>query len=178
MAAGAVLRAIAGLALGLPVEAGGSDTTFRLSSPAFEHGRPIPALHTCDGGDRPVALRWTTVPPGTRSLAIIAEDPDAPAGSLAHWVLYDLSPDRTELPDGLTARDRLPGGARRGLNDFQTTAYSGPCPPPGRVHHYYFRLYALDARLGLREGAGLGEVRRAMRRHVLGVAELMGTYRR
>ena len=150
----------------------------RLSSPAFAHGRPIPRKYTCDGADLSPPLRWSGAPTGTKSLAIIAEDPGATAGSWVHWVLYDLAASATTIPQGVPPITRLPSGARQGLNDAGRVGYSGPCPPPGRAHSYYFRVYALDAPTDLPPQANKTEVFRAMRRHVLAVAEVLATYAR
>jgi Raf kinase inhibitor-like YbhB/YbcL family protein len=151
-----------------------------LTSPAFREGAAIPAEHTCDGADASPHLAWTGAPPGTVTLALIADDPDAPAGTWVHWVLYNLPGDRAELPEGVAKTDRLPqlGGALQGKNDFRRVGYGGPCPPPGRPHSYYFKLYALNAALPLHAGATKQEVERAMAGHVIGEARLMGTYAR
>jgi len=146
----------------------------KISSPAFGNGDPIPRRHTCEGEDVPPMLVWEEVPPGVRSFALIAEDPDAPSGNFVHWVVYDLPPDTTQLPESAA----LPDGAQLGKNHYGTESYRGPCPPPGKPHRYYFRLYALDSTLGLAGGATADEVRNAMRDHVLAEAETMGTWQR
>jgi Raf kinase inhibitor-like YbhB/YbcL family protein len=151
-----------------------------LTSPAFREGAAIPARHTCDGEDVSPPLAWNGVPPGTAALALIADDPDAPAGTWVHWVLYNLPGDRAELPEGVAQTGRPPqlAGALQGTNDFRRVGYGGPCPPPGRPHRYFFTLYALDASLPLRAGATRRELERAMAGHVIGEARLMGTYAR
>jgi len=154
------------------------EDAFRISSPAFRDGHPIPEKYTCDRANVSPPLRWTGVPPGTRSFAMVAEHPDVPEGSAAVWVVYDLPGDSTGLPQGIAASGRLPEGAKQGVNEHGTLGYSGPCPPPGWAHHYYFRVYALDARTKLEPRATKAEVFRAMRRHVLRVTEMMGTYER
>jgi Raf kinase inhibitor-like YbhB/YbcL family protein len=113
-------------------------------------------------------------------LALIADDPDAPAGTWVHWVLFNLPGTLTALPEGVPKTDQLGdfGGALQGRNDFRRVGYGGPCPPPGRPHRYFFKLYALDAALPLRAGATKQEVERAMRGHVLAETALMGTYAR
>lgn len=146
----------------------------RITSPAFGNGDEIPRKHACDGDDVPPMLEWTDVPDGVRSFALIVEDPDAPAGTFAHWIVYDLPPDTTQLPEAAV----LPAGAQLGRNHFGKDAYNGPCPPPGKPHRYYFRLYALDDTLGLEKGVSTADVRRAMQGHVLAEAEMMGTYQR
>jgi hypothetical protein len=163
---------------GLLVAGSAGADQFRLSSPAFAHGKPIPRKYTCDGADLSPPLRWSGTPRRTRRFAIIAEDPGATAGSWAEWVLYDLAASTAAVPQGVPALAQLPGGARQGRNDGGGVGYSGPCPPPGRAHTYWFRVYALDAPTNLPAEATKPEVFHAMRRHVLAVAEVMGTYSR
>jgi Raf kinase inhibitor-like YbhB/YbcL family protein len=111
-------------------------------------------------------------------LALIADDPDAPAGTWTHWVLFNLPPTTTHLAEGVNKVDELPGGARQGRNDFRKIGYNGPCPPPGKPHRYFFKLYALDTGLQLSAGASKQELEKAMEGHIAGHAELMGTYKR
>jgi len=149
-----------------------------LTSAAFDHGGEIPARHTCEGDDLSPPLAWTGVPEGARSLALIVDDPDAPdpkapKTTWVHWVLVDLPPAATGLPEAV-ADDTLPAGTRVGRNDWKRRAYGGPCPPVGR-HRYFFKLYALDTRLAL-DAPTKADVERAMQGHVLARAELMGTY--
>jgi len=151
---------------------------FILTSSAFEPGGTIPKLYTCDGPDVSPPLRWTDPPPGTRSLALICDDPDAPVGTWVHWVLYSLPPEIRELPEGVPPQPTLPGGGKQGRNDFRKIGYGGPCPPRGPAHRYFFRLYALDADPGLEPGATKQELLKAMTNHILAQAELMGRYRR
>lgn len=138
-----------------------------LTSPAFAAGEPIPAAHTCDGADRPPPLAWSDVPAGTRALALIVDDPDAPRGTWLHWTIWNLPVEPHDLP----------GAAPQGMNDFGNVGWGGPCPPSG-THRYFFRLFALDAPLDLPGGATRAELEGAMQDHVLAQAELMGTYRR
>ncbi|HEU5261309.1 MAG TPA: YbhB/YbcL family Raf kinase inhibitor-like protein [Gemmatimonadales bacterium] len=151
-----------------------------LTSTAFREGSPIPVKHTCDGADVSPALSWGGTPRGTAAFAVIANDPDAPAGTWVHWVLYDLPGSAVQLPENVPKTDTLPdlGGAIQGRNDFRRTGYGGPCPPPGPAHRYFFKLYALDAHLKLGPGATKQEVEAAMKGHVLGTAQLVGTYAR
>jgi len=151
---------------------------FTLSSPAFKPGGEIPKEYTCEGKDVSPELTWSGAPAGTRSWALIMDDPDAPAGTWVHWVLYDLPGTTTRLPKGVPPHDTVLDGATQGLNDFRKVGYGGPCPPPGKPHRYFFKLYALDAPLKLAARARKADVLRAMEGHVLGQAELMGTYRR
>lgn len=150
---------------------------FTLVSPAFAGGDSIPAEYTCDGLDISPPLEWGGVPEGTVSLALVCDDPDAPVGTWVHWVIFDIPPGTTSLPAGVPADTTLADGAVQGRNSWGRTGYGGPCPPFG-THRYYFRLYALDTCLGLPPRTGSRELARAMEGHVLGVAELMGTYRR
>jgi len=151
-----------------------------ISSKAFASGGPIPARHTCDGEDVSPELSWTEPPAGTRSFVLIVDDPDAPMGTWVHWVLYDLPAETRSLPEGLPKKETLdkPAGAKQGRNDFGRIGWGGPCPPAGKPHRYFFRLYALDRSLGLAAGATRPEVDRAMAGHVLAQAETYGTYAR
>src|SRR5207248_10416734 len=153
---------------------------FALTSTAFKEGAAIPVKHTCDGADVSPPLAWSGAPAGTGAFALIADDPDAPAGTWVHWVLYDLPGTASQLPESV-AKTEVPselGGATQGKNDFRRTGYGGPCPPPGPAHRYFFKLYALDASLKLKAGATKRDVEAAMQGHVLGTAQLMGTYAR
>ena len=157
---------------------GEASMALTLTSTAFKGGAEIPQRHTCEGADRSPALQWTGAPPGTKSFALIADDPDAPVGTWVHWVVYDLPGDATELAEGLPTSDTLPGGGTQGRNDFRKIGYGGPCPPPGKPHRYFFKLYALDAPTKLKPRATKTDVLKAIEGHVLAQAELMGTYRR
>jgi Raf kinase inhibitor-like YbhB/YbcL family protein len=152
---------------------------FDLTSSAFGGGAEIPKKHTCEGPDVSPALAWSDPPEKTRGFALICDDPDAPAGTWVHWVLYDLPAAARGLPEGVPRSDRLESGARQGTNDFGRIGYGGPCPPRGHgFHRYFFKLYALDAPSGLAPGATKAELERAMKGHVLAHAELMGRYQR
>jgi Raf kinase inhibitor-like YbhB/YbcL family protein len=152
---------------------------FTLTSTAFRDGAAIPVKHTCDGGDVSPPLAWSGAPAGTRSFALIADDPDAPAGSWVHWVVYNVPAAVSELPENVAKVEALDlGGARQGRNDFRRPGYGGPCPPPGPAHRYFFTLYALDAPLMLKAGAQRKDLETAMEGHVLGSAPLLGTYAR
>jgi hypothetical protein len=152
--------------------------SLQLATPAFSPGGTIPRKFTCDGQDTSPALSWRGSPAKTQSIALVADDPDAPAGTWVHWVLYDLPADAHELPEGVPKREELPNGARQGRNDFRKIGYGGPCPPPGKPHRYFFKLYALDTKLGLKSGATKADVERAMKGHILAQAELIGLYGR
>ncbi len=149
-----------------------------VTSSAFEPGGTIPKEFTCDGPDLSPALNWNDPPSGTQSFALIADDPDAPVGTWVHWVLYDLPADARSLPESVPKQEQLANGARQGRNDFGKIGYGGPCPPPGKPHRYFFKLYALDKKLDLKAGATKAGVEKAMQGHVLGQGELMGRYSR
>lgn len=153
--------------------------TFELTSAAFKNGESIPPVYTCDGDDVSPPLAWSGTPAGTRSLALIVNDPDAPDPAAPkmiwdHWVLYNLPAGTEALAEDIKEVD-LPQGTRQGINDWKRTGYGGPCPPIGR-HRYFFRLYALDSELAdLDEPTG-PELTQAVENHVLATATLMGTY--
>ena len=152
-----------------------------ISSPAFANGSEIPKLHTCDGKDVSPELRFGGVPQGAKSLALIVHDPDAPDPKAprmdwVHWILYNLPPTTAALPQGVR-EDELPPGTLQGLNDWKRTAWGGPCPPIGR-HRYYFQLYALNTVLPDLGTPTRQRLAGEMQGHLLGTAELMGTYQR
>jgi Raf kinase inhibitor-like YbhB/YbcL family protein len=147
-------------------------TEFALESSAFRNAQAVPSRHTCEGEDVSPPLRWTDVPEGTRSLALVVDDPDAPGGVFTHWIAWRLDPGSGGLGEGEAAPSE-------GENDFGTTGYRGPCPPPGHGRHrYVFHLYALDADLELGDGASKDDLEQAIKGHVLTTAELVGTYER
>jgi Raf kinase inhibitor-like YbhB/YbcL family protein len=153
---------------------------FVITSAAFANGAEIPARHTCEGEQLSPPLEWSGAPKGTRSFVLIVDDPDAPDPAApqrvwVHWLLYNLPPDTTSLAEG-ASRTGLPEGARELRNDGDGVGYTGPCPPIGR-HRYFHRIYALDTILpDLGEDATRADLEKAMEGHVLGMAELMGTY--
>jgi Raf kinase inhibitor-like YbhB/YbcL family protein len=155
--------------------------TMALTSSAFTAGGEIPVVHTCEGADTSPALEWSGVPAGTRSLALVVDDPDAPDPkaprmTYVHWVLYNIPPTATRLPEG-AARGGLPPGTREGTNDWKRTGYGGPCPPIGR-HRYFHKLYALDVDLPDLGTPTKAQLEKAMEGHVLAKAELIGTYQK
>ena len=150
----------------------------QLTSAAFAYGEKIPVRFTCEGEDVSPPLQWSGAPVDTRSFALICEDPDAPRGTWIHWVLYNLPSGAVELVQGVPPLPELPSGARQGRNDFGKIGYGGPCPPPGKPHRYFFRLYALDILLSLAPGATRGELEAAVNQHILAQGTLMGTYQR
>lgn len=152
--------------------------TMELKSDAFTEGETIPELHTCDGPDLSPAFSWSGAPEGTGSFALICDDPDAPMGIWVHWVVYDIPASENSLPEGLNADPHLPSGGKQGVNDFRRYGFGGPCPPKGKPHRYFFKLYALDNSLDLEPGASKSDVEKAMKGHVLAEASLMGRYGR
>ncbi|HYY06674.1 MAG TPA: YbhB/YbcL family Raf kinase inhibitor-like protein [Candidatus Limnocylindria bacterium] len=157
---------------------GGAVMAFELKSRAFKPGETIPRKHTCDGEDVSPPLAWTDPPAGTKSFALVCDDPDAPAGTWVHWVLYGVPASARSLPEGVPPKATHDDGSRQGTNDFRRTGYGGPCPPRGAPHRYYFRLYALDAVPELAPGATKAALLKAIGEHTLGQAELMGRYGR
>ena len=151
---------------------------FELTSGAFTEGALIPNKHTCEGEDLSPPLRWSNPPPGTRSFVLIADDPDAPAGTWVHWVIFNIPIDVRGLAEGLPDQETLPNDAQQGLNYSKRVGYGGPCPPPGKPHRYYFKLYALDHELNLKPRATKAQVVDAMKGHVLAEAQLMGRFGR
>ena len=152
--------------------------TIQLTSSAFAEGEFIPAKYTCDNEDASPPLLWSQVPPGAKGLALICDDPDAPFGTWVHWVLYGLPPTATELPEKIPNAETLANGARQGINDFKRIGYGGPCPPAGRPHRYFFKLYAVDTEIPLQPGAAKNDLIRAMEGHILAEGHLMGKYQR
>ena len=152
--------------------------SFDLTSSAFQQNGSIPKEYSCDGSDTSVPLKWKGAPQGTKSFAMIADDPDAPRGTWVHWVLYDLPEAVQELPEGIGQVETLQNGAKQGKNDFGKVGYGGPCPPSGPAHRYYFKLYALDQMTSLRPKATKQQLLDAIKGHVLAQTELMGTYKR
>ncbi len=150
---------------------------FDLTSSAFEHEGTIPTKYSCDGQDISPPLSWSDPPEGTESFVLIADDPDAPAGTWVHWVLYNIPTDARELPEALPAQDTLDNGSLHGRNSWGRNDYGGPCPPSG-THRYLFKLYALDTTLELEPGAKKTKVLNAMEGHILAQTELMGTFSR
>jgi Raf kinase inhibitor-like YbhB/YbcL family protein len=159
-------------------QSGGKPMSFTISSTAFTNGGDIPKKFTCDGADVSPPLSWTDAPAKTGAFAIIADDPDAPAGIWTHWLIYDLPANRTELEENVIKADRLPNGSHQGRNDFRKLGYGGPCPPAGTPHRYVFKIYALDSKLNLAPGSTKQELEQAMQGHVLAKGELIGKYGR
>ena len=152
--------------------------SLELKSSDFASGATIPKQFTCEGADISPALAWNAPPSTTQSFALIADDPDAPVGTWVHWVAYDLPPSLRSLPQNFPKTEQSADGTRQGRNDFGKIGYGGPCPPPGKLHRYFFKLYALDTKLNLKPGATKKDVERAMQGHILAQGEYMGRYSR
>lgn len=145
----------------------------KVSSTAFSDGQTIPRQYTCEGQDISPPLEWSSTPRGAKSFAIVCDDPDAPSSTFTHWVLYDLTPETTELAEGSS------GGGTEGMNSFGKAGYGGPCPPPGHgPHRYMFKVYALDIESVGRAGLSKSDLTAAMTGHVLAEGQLMGRYER
>jgi len=152
--------------------------SFQITTSAFSAGEAIPKKFTCDAPDLSPPLSWKGAPAGTQTFALIMDDPDAPVGTWVHWVLYNVPANTGDLAEGVAKQEQLASGALQGRNDFRKTGYGGPCPPPGKAHRYFLKLYALDTQLKLEAGASKADVERAMKGHILAQAELMGRYGR
>jgi Raf kinase inhibitor-like YbhB/YbcL family protein len=161
-----------------PQAKGEKTVTMQLRSGAFAEGERIPKEFACDGEDKSPPLAWTGTPNGTKSLALICDDPDAPMGTWVHWVLWGLKGNATSLPENLSKAATLPDSVKQGRNSWPRVGYNGPCPPPGKPHRYYFKLYALDVELALSESTDQAALEKAMQGHILAQAQLMGRYGR
>jgi Raf kinase inhibitor-like YbhB/YbcL family protein len=164
---------------GTTLAQGGETMSLALTSPAFDHKGDIPVRYTCDGMDVSPPLAWTGVPAGAKSLVLILDDPDAPDPASprmtwVHWVLYNIPPDSTGLPEGVS-RTGLPAGTLEGKNDWKRTRYGGPCPPVGR-HRYFHKLYALDTTLPDLDTPTKTQLEQAMRGHIMAHSDLIGMY--
>ena len=149
----------------------------KLTSAAFQEGGAIPKQHTCDGANVSPALAWTGVPEKAVALALIVDDPDAPAKTWVHWVVFNLPATAKGLPENVPAQETVAGGGRQGTNDFKKVGYGGPCPPSG-THRYYFKLYALDTNVADESKTTKEQLLKEMEGHVLAEGQLIGTYKR
>ncbi|MBN1225027.1 MAG: YbhB/YbcL family Raf kinase inhibitor-like protein [Candidatus Aminicenantes bacterium] len=149
----------------------------QIMSKAFNDSKEIPQKYTCDGDNVSPPLEWLNIPEETKTLALICDDPDAPMGTWVHWVIFNIPADADRLPEGIPPEYELDNGICQGMSDFKKVGYGGPCPPSG-THRYFFKIYALDSKLDLPQGATKAHVMIAMEGHVLALAHLMGTYRR
>jgi len=157
---------------------GDGATALAVSTAAFSPGGAIPKSYACDGADRSPEVSWSPAPAGVQSFVVIADDPDAPRGTFTHWLVWNVPAQSRGLPKDVPKDETLRDGARQGRNDFWHIGYDGPCPPPGKPHRYFFRLFALDAKLDLGAGANRDALDRAKKGHVLARGEVMGTYGR
>ena len=155
---------------------GAEKMSIKLTSSAFQEGGMIPAQYTCDGRNISPPLAWSDVPSDAKTLALIADDPDAPRGTWVHWVVYNLPAAVKELAENAPPQEAAAGG-RQGKNDFGKFGYGGPCPPSG-THRYYFKLYALNTELNLPGGATKQDLLKAMYGHILDEGQLMGRYKK
>jgi len=151
--------------------------TMKITSSAFTEGTNIPSKYTCDGQDISPPLEWKDAPDGTKSFALISDDPDAPVGTWVHWVAFNIPPNAAKLEENIKHDKEFKNGMRQGNNDWPKIGYGGPCPPSG-IHRYYFKLYALDTMLDIKSGATKEQLLKAMKGHVLAEAQLMGKYKR
>ena len=149
----------------------------KITSSAFEEGGMIPKQYTCDGVNISPPLAWTSVPEGTKSFALIYDDPDSSMGTWVHWVIFNLPTNINELPESIPSQKTLENGAKQGTNDFRKIGYDGPCPPGG-THRYYFNLYALDTEIDLDAAATKEDLLKMMEGHILSKGQLMGRYKR
>ncbi len=155
-----------------------STATLTLASPAFTEGQTIPKQYTADGANVSPPLSWGKAPGDTQSFALICEDPDAPAGTWIHWIVYDIPANKTSLSEGVSTKPTLPDGSKQGVTSFHRVGYGGPSPPPGKPHRYYFKLYALNTVSGLEPGIDLAQFRNLIAHHKISQTEIMGTYGR
>jgi len=159
-------------------QSGGKGMSLTLTSSSFPRGGDIAGKFTCDGEDVSPQLAWNDVPAGTQSFALLADDPDAPVGNWNHWVLWNVPATARSLAEGVSKTGKLPDGSEQGMNDFHMIGYNGPCPPPGKPHRYYFKLFALDTKLALNIGARKADLEAAMKGHIRAQSEWMGRYAR
>jgi Raf kinase inhibitor-like YbhB/YbcL family protein len=152
------------------------EAKLQLTSSSFQADSALAAQYTCDGTNVSPSLAWTEPPAGTQSFALVVDDPDAPAKTVIHWLIYDLPAATRALPEGVPTKAKLPDGSRQGKNDHGKIGYSGPCPPAGAAHHYFFKLYALDYQTGLKPKATGADVEKAIKGHILAMAELIARF--
>jgi Raf kinase inhibitor-like YbhB/YbcL family protein len=174
----AILFLIILLAVGCITKEEDNMENISISAEGFKEGETIPDEYTCEGKDISPLLSWKGIPAGTKSIALIMDDPDCPGGTFVHWVLYNLPAQTRKLPKAMLLNQTLNDGSMQGMTDFGQPGYGGPCPPPGKPHRYYFKLYALDTKLNLPPGASKSQVESAMKGHILAKGELMGKYQR
>jgi Raf kinase inhibitor-like YbhB/YbcL family protein len=173
-----VLLVVAPFAVGAATNvAKGAAMPITVTSQAFQNMQPIPPKYTCDGQDISPPIAWKDVPPETKSIVLICDDPDAPVGTWTHWVCYGIPATVDSLPEDVPKKDSLPVGGCQGINSWLKLGYGGPCPPSG-PHRYFFKVLALDVAMNLPSGKNRKDIEKAMRGHVIGQGELIGTYQR
>jgi Raf kinase inhibitor-like YbhB/YbcL family protein len=153
-----------------------SPMTIEIKSSAFSEGSTIPKKYSCDGENISPQLSWSNIPAETKSIAVIFDDPDAPSGVFVHWVIFNIDPTTSQLPESLPQKNTPAGLGSQGKNSFGKMGYAGPCPPRGAKHHYFFRIFALDTMLNLSGGASRAELDKAMTGHILARGQLMGIF--
>ena len=161
-----------------PSRSGEKNMAFAISSTSFTNRGDVAKKFTCDGADVSPQLSWSEPPAGTKTFALLVDDPDAPVGNWTHWTLWNLPAETRHLAEGVGQGAQLPDGSQQGLNDFGKGGYNGPCPPPGKPHRYYFKLFALDTKLALMADTTKRELEAAMKGHILAQTEWMGRYGR
>ncbi|MGA8037823.1 MAG: YbhB/YbcL family Raf kinase inhibitor-like protein [Candidatus Acidiferrales bacterium] len=173
---------IAGLVLAGPGAAQQTAATrtskFSIVSASFEADGTIPTKYSCAGENVSPALEWKNPPDGTQAFALIVDDPDNPKKTIVHWVIYNLPAAARTLPEAVPDKAKLPDGSMQGKNEDGKSRYRGPCPPDGPAHHYFFKLYALDAAVGLKPKATAAELEGAMKGHILVQAQLIGRFQK
>jgi len=160
------------------INPGGGEMPLTLTSPAFNHGEIIPLKYTCSGKDISPPLQWKLLPIETKSLVLIVDDPDAPVGTWVHWVIYDIPPNLQSLHENIQRKPKIENIGTQGINDFRKIGYGGPCPPPGKPHRYFFKLFALNTYLGLEPRITKNVLVETMRGRILAKSELIGIFRR
>jgi Raf kinase inhibitor-like YbhB/YbcL family protein len=159
---------------------GGAAMAMEIKSPAFVDNAEVPRKYSCQGENVSPPLSWNGAPAGTKSFCLINDDPDAPAGTWLHWTIFNMPADKKELKEaeGIPGQEQLSDGSKQGMTDSGQAGYGGPCPPPGKYHRYFFKLYALDVMLDLPAGASKAEIEQAMEGHILAQAQMVGRYKR
>lgn len=163
---------------GAEVRSQKAQAAMQVLSKVISPGAEFPKRNTCQGEDSSPPLAWSGAPASARSFALILDDPDAPSGTFTHWIAWNIPAAAQELPENVPKTAPMAAGASQGRNDFGKIGYGGPCPPPGKAHRYYFRLFALDSALSLKPGAGRAELERAMEGHIVARGELMARFAR
>ncbi len=149
-----------------------------VTTAAFKDGNEIPAEYTCSGKNVSPAFEWSGIPDTAMSIAVIMDDPDAPSGLFTHWILFNIPPEKSRLDSGIPKKPIFEDGSMHGTNSFGRAEYGGPCPPPGKPHRYFLKVYALDTKFSLRAPATRNVIDSAMKGHILAGGSVMGTFRR